>query len=75
MKTIFVLVIFLSLCLVTFAQVAINTDNSDPNPSSMLDIKSSTLGLLIPRMTTANRLAIINPAQGLIVYDTDLKGL
>jgi hypothetical protein len=75
MKTIVVLLLFLSICLGASAQVSINAGNSDPDPSSILDVKSSALGLLIPRMTTAERLAIINPAQGLIVYDTDLKGL
>ncbi|MCX6249548.1 MAG: tail fiber domain-containing protein [Bacteroidetes bacterium] len=75
MKTFVIVLIFLSISIGTFAQVAINSDNSAPNSSSMLDVKSSTLGLLIPRMTTVERLTIINPAQGLIVYDTDLKGL
>ena len=51
------------------AQVGIGTDN--PDPSSILDIQSSTQGLLAPRMTTVERLAIPNPADGLLVYDTD----
>jgi len=37
------------------AQVAINTDNGDPDTSAMLDIKSTDKGVLIPRMTTAQR--------------------
>jgi trimeric autotransporter adhesin len=49
-------------------QVAINEDGSLPNPNAILDIKSLTKGLLIPRMTTANRLAIPN-TSGLLVYD------
>ena len=55
------------------AQVAINTDGTDPDGSAMLDVKSSDKGLLIPRLTTANRntLAAIAVA-GLMVYDTDL---
>ncbi len=55
----------------TFAQVAINNDASLPDPSAMLDIKSDTAGILIPRMTAVQRDAINNPAQGLIVYVTD----
>jgi hypothetical protein len=39
--------------------------------SAILDIKSTTKGLLIPRMTTAQRIAIITPAKGLIVFDND----
>jgi trimeric autotransporter adhesin len=49
--------------------VAINTDGSAANSSSLLDIKSSTKGLLIPRMTTAQRTAIASPAKGLMVFD------
>ncbi len=51
--------------------VAINTDGSVANSSAMLDIKSSSKGVLIPRMTTQQRTAIVSPAAGLLVYDTD----
>jgi len=54
-----------------FAQFGINTDGSDPNNSAMLDVKSSVKGVLIPRMTIAERNAIPNPANGLMVYCTD----
>ena len=37
---------------------------------ALLDLSSDSLGLLIPRMTTAQREAINNPAQGLMVYDS-----
>lgn len=53
-------------------QVAINNDNSAPNASAMLDVKSTAKGLLAPRMTTAQRTAISSPAEGLLVYDTSL---
>ena len=56
----------------SFGQVAINTDSSNPDASAMLDVKSAGKGLLIPRMTTAQRTAIVSPAEGLMVYDTDL---
>lgn len=51
------------------AQVAINTNGSSPDASSMLDITSTTKGVLIPRMTTTQRGNISSPANGLIVYD------
>ncbi|HLF64605.1 MAG TPA: tail fiber domain-containing protein [Saprospiraceae bacterium] len=51
--------------------VAINSDGSAPDSSAMLDIKSNSRGLLIPRMTTAQKTAIASPATGLMVYDTD----
>ncbi len=51
--------------------VAINSDGSTPNSSAMLDVTSTTKGLLTPRMTSAQRTAISSPATGLIVYQTD----
>jgi cysteine-rich repeat protein len=49
--------------------VAINEDGVKANPSAMLDIKSDSKGVLIPRVTTAQRTSIVSPAQGLVVYD------
>src|SRR5690349_10317760 len=49
--------------------VAINADGTAPHASAMLDIKSTTKGLLIPRMTSLQRLAIPAPAAGLKVFD------
>lgn len=54
------------------AQVGINT--TAPDASSALDIQSTDAGLLIPRMTTAERNAITDPANALLVFDTDLNG-
>jgi hypothetical protein len=58
---------------VMFAQVGINADNSAPNSSAMLDVKSTTLGLLPPRMTFAQRNAIANPSEGLVVICTNCR--
>jgi len=55
------------------AQVAVNTDASAPDASAMLDIKSTTKGVLIPRVTTAQRTIFASPAPGLLVYDTDTQ--
>ena len=53
-----------------FAQsVAINEDGSTPNPNAILDVKSFTKGMLIPRVSSAGRTAIPN-TKGLLVYDT-----
>ncbi|MFI8378461.1 hypothetical protein [Leeuwenhoekiella sp. NPDC079379] len=59
----------LFLSFTTYAQVGIGT--TTPSPSALLEINSDTKGFLTPRMTTLNRLAISNPANGLLVYDTD----
>lgn len=62
---------FLLVTLAGNAQIGIGT--TAPNVSSVLDITSTTKGMLTPRMTTVQRNAITTPADGLMVYDTDLK--
>jgi hypothetical protein len=42
-----------------------------PNASSLLDVTSTTKGILIPRMTLAQRNAVLTPATGLLIYQTD----
>ncbi len=42
-----------------------------PNASSLLEIKSTTKGLLMPRMTITQRNAIASPAKGLLIYQTN----
>lgn len=51
--------------------VGINT--TSPHGSAVLDVSSTTKGILVPRMTTAQRTAIDTPAIGLLVFDTDLQ--
>ena len=53
--------------------MAINTDASLPNASAILDVKSTSKGFLVPRLTSAQRTVIGTPADGLWVYDTDTK--
>ena len=53
----------------TVAQVGIGTIT--PDTSAALDITSTTKGLLIPRMTSAQRDAITSPTQGLIIFCSD----
>jgi hypothetical protein len=63
------LILFISNAL--FAQVGINNDNSVADPSAMLDVKSTSKGMLVPRMTSSERTAVSNPAKGLLIYCTD----
>src|SRR5215216_231137 len=51
--------------------VRIAVTNGVADPSAMLDIVSSSKGLLAPRMTAAQKLAIATPATGLLIYQTD----
>lgn len=45
--------------------------NETPDVSSVLDITATSKGMLLPSMTTAQKLAIVKPANSLLVYDTD----
>ena len=51
--------------------VSINNDASVADASAILDVKSISKGMLLPRMTMAQRNAIATPANGLIIYQTD----
>lgn len=66
------ILVFVLMNLDGSAQIGIGT--SSPDPSSILDINSTTQGVLAPRMTTAQRMAITSPASGLLVFDTDTNG-
>ncbi|MBK6963257.1 MAG: hypothetical protein IPH20_04775 [Bacteroidales bacterium] len=55
--------------------VAISETNAPPDPSAMLDVESTTRGFLPPRLTSAQRAAILAPASGLLVFDTDFNAL
>jgi len=55
-----------------FAQnIGINATGALPHQSAMLDISAINKGLLVPRMTSAQRAAITTPAIGLLVFDTE----
>jgi len=47
----------------------------DLEPSAQLQVSSLSRGFLPPKMTTSQKNAIVTPAKGLIVYDTDLDKL
>ncbi len=54
--------------------VSINTDAGNPDPSAILDVKSTDKGMLVPRMSTGQRNLIAAPATGLLVFDTTTGG-
>jgi uncharacterized protein (TIGR02145 family) len=66
-----VLFICLTSITISFGQMGITGDNTAPNSSAMLDVKSTDRGMLPPRMTFAQRNAIVNPAAGLLVICTN----
>ena len=63
-----ILCVVIFLCHQGFSQIGINTIT--PDLSAELDISSTDKGLLIPRVTSVQRLDINLPAEGLTVYDT-----
>jgi len=64
-------IILLSIQSSSAQGVAINASGASANSSAMLDIASSTQGMLVPRMDSAQRSIISSPATGLLVYQTD----
>lgn len=74
MKKLFTFFAFTILAATTSAQ-SVGIGTNTPNPSARLDIASTNRGLLLPRMSSTNRSLILNPANGLLVYDTTLNRL
>jgi hypothetical protein len=62
---------FLILPFVALSQgVVVNTDGSSRHPSAILDLQSTDMGFLLPRMTTNERNSIVYPAEALKIYNT-----
>jgi len=52
--------------------VTISTNTSaTPDASAILDVQSTDKGVLLPRLTTAQRDGISSPAAGLLIYNSD----
>lgn len=52
------------------AQVSINPTGNPPHATAILDLTSTSKGVLIPRMSTDDRNLIMSPATGLLIYNT-----
>lgn len=75
MKLRILLLLFLFTILSSNLPAQIGIGTTSPDNSSILDIESDDKGILIPRMTALERLAITTPADGLMVFQTDdVKG-
>jgi uncharacterized protein (TIGR02145 family) len=71
-----ILFIALLLCNLTqSAQVVITTDGSPSAISALLDVQSTSKGVLIPRLTNSERDDINSPETGLIIFNTETKTL
>jgi microcystin-dependent protein len=69
MKT-FLLILLAYIC-VPMAYAQVGFGNPAPDPSAILDLTAVDKGLLIPRLTKPQREAMLSPARGLLVFDTD----
>ncbi|MEI7424376.1 MAG: FISUMP domain-containing protein [Prolixibacteraceae bacterium] len=71
-KLVFLLIVlWTSMTMVDAQNVGVNADGTPPANSAMLDVKSTSKGFLLPRMTQAQRDAIPSPENGLMVFCTD----
>ncbi|MES2131429.1 MAG: hypothetical protein V4506_03710 [Bacteroidota bacterium] len=69
-KILFLFAVGASLaCNSVSAQNNVGIGTTTPNPNSILELQSTTQGVLVPRMTSAQRLAIAIPTEGLLIYD------
>lgn len=71
--TILLIIFILVLSRIYSQNVGIGT--ATPDPTSKLEVYSNNSGLLIPRLTTAERNAIVNPADALMIYNLTTRCL
>jgi len=53
--------------------IGIGSESFTPDPSAMLEVKSTEKGFLLPKMTTDERDEIVNPAIGLLIFNLDCE--
>ncbi len=61
----------LTACWLAAQNIAVNADGGLPDASAILDLQAEDKGLLIPRLSVAQRIAIPEPATGLMIFQTD----
>lgn len=71
LRFLFILLIIAVISSVSAQNVGINETGSTPNSSAMLDVSATNKGMLIPRMSRAQKFLIPSPANGLMIYQTD----
>ena len=72
MRKLVVIILLLTIINSSSFSQNVGIGTNTPYPSAALDITDSTKGILIPRMTMTQRSNIQNPAEGLMVYQTDI---
>ena len=72
-KSIFIFCLLFIVSISIKAQVGIGTSTPDSSARLQIDANAATnaKGFLLPRVTAAQKVGIVSPATGLIVYQTD----
>jgi hypothetical protein len=75
MKKHLLLILLISSCLFSYSQNNVGVGTLTPNPNAALEIESTDKGLLIPRLTTAQRnifgVGLTNTENSMLVYDVN----
>ncbi len=71
MKSLCLIFIFFCCSFFAVAQNNVGIGTPAPDASSLLELKSTSTGFLVPRLTSAQRTSIITPANALLVFDVD----
>lgn len=66
----YLIALFLYFSPTSTAQGVTIGSNTPADPSATLEVKSTTGGLLLPRLSTAQRNAILSPSPGLMIYNS-----
>ena len=72
----FMFLTILFMCTITVSAqdgVSINNDGSAPHGSAILDVSAEDKGFLPPRLNSEQRDDISNPAEGLVIFNTDTE--
>lgn len=70
------LLLFVLFSATLFAQVKIGgKEKENPHPSAVLELSGTDKGFLMPRMTQQQMMAIKDPANALVVYNTDVNAI
>lgn len=73
MKQLYIVFFLVCFNLSVYSQIGIYTEAPDSSAALDINALNNDKGLLLPTMTTAEKNAIVNPANSLLVYDTDLN--
>ena len=74
-KNFFLLTAIALLPFLSKAQVKIGDPTGAPDPKAVLELKDTTRGFLLPRMTQTHMNAISTPPDGLLIYNTTYNSI